>query len=263
MRVAVRRARVAARLFGGYFRDKSVHRYVNGLRRTGRLLGAVRDLDVALARAKQTAGRNKERPTQVLLDEWARRRNEAHANLVEWLDSEEYKSFYAAFLIFCATPERNAIKPSYLAGTSPMPLHVRTVFPTMLVERFARIRTYEFLFAQSDANDNQDYATLHALRIDCKYLRYTLEFALHLLGPNGEALIGKLKQLQDDLGDLNDAVVSRGLIEHSLYAAAHSERYAQAQETLIRELSSAVPGLLREFTGPETRRQLGAAIAVF
>jgi CHAD domain-containing protein len=130
------------------------------------------------------------------------------------------------------------------------------------VERFAIIRSYELLFAQSDANASQDYATLHALRLDCKHLRYTLEFALHLLGPNGEALIGKLKQLQDDLGDLNDAVVSRGLIEHSFNAAAQNEGYALAHDALIRELSSAVPGLLREFTGPETRRQLGAAIAV-
>jgi hypothetical protein len=50
MRVATRRARVAERLYRGFFRKKRMRRFAHNLRKTGRLLGAVRDLDVALER---------------------------------------------------------------------------------------------------------------------------------------------------------------------------------------------------------------------
>ena len=46
MRVATRRMRAAFRVFGEYYDPKAVRPYLKGLKRTGRALGAVRDLDV-------------------------------------------------------------------------------------------------------------------------------------------------------------------------------------------------------------------------
>ena len=56
----------------------------------------------------------------------------------------------------------------------------------------------------------------HALRKGCKGLRYTLEFFEDVLGPGARPLIKKVKALQDHLGDLQDAVVTSGVLRDYL-----------------------------------------------
>jgi CHAD domain-containing protein len=52
--------------------------------------------------------------------------------------------------------------------------------------------------------------TLHELRIDCKMLRYLLEFFRSLYPPQAVAkLVDALRQLQDNLGDFNDLQVQQ------------------------------------------------------
>jgi len=48
----------------------------------------------------------------------------------------------------------------------------------------------------------------HRLRIAGKFLRYTFEFYEEVLGPAAKPLIKITKEMQDHLGDLQDAVVS-------------------------------------------------------
>jgi CHAD domain-containing protein len=55
-------------------------------------------------------------------------------------------------------------------------------------------------------------ATLHAWRIDCKYLRYTLEYFQSLLGPDASWLIGEVIAVQDHLGDMQDAEVAKEIL---------------------------------------------------
>ena len=52
MRVATRRMRAAFALFGAHFDKKTLKLFGKGLRRAGRTLGAVRDLDVLLDKAR-------------------------------------------------------------------------------------------------------------------------------------------------------------------------------------------------------------------
>ena len=56
----------------------------------------------------------------------------------------------------------------------------------------------------------------HALRKACKGLRYTLEFFEDVLGPGARPLIKRVKGLQDHLGDLQDAVVTCGVLRDYL-----------------------------------------------
>ena len=57
-------------------------------------------------------------------------------------------------------------------------------------------------------------AKLHRLRIDCKKLRYLLEFFRDLYEPTEIGkVIGALKGLQDNLGDFNDLTVQQGAME--------------------------------------------------
>jgi CHAD domain-containing protein len=55
--------------------------------------------------------------------------------------------------------------------------------------------------------DSPDDA-LHALRIDCKRLRYLFEFFHPIYGKSLNRLIGRLKKLHDVLGEFQDACVA-------------------------------------------------------
>jgi CHAD domain-containing protein len=73
---------------------------------------------------------------------------------------------------------------------------------------------------------------LHALRIECKKLRYLMEFFASLF-PEDEIgqLVKQLKKLQDNLGDFNDLCVQE---EYLLRAAAElPAAKAESQEALL------------------------------
>ncbi|MCB0187057.1 MAG: CHAD domain-containing protein, partial [Caldilineaceae bacterium] len=132
----------------------------------------------------------------------------------------------------------------------------RHVVPSLLMTRFASVRRYEILFA---ASATVPYETIHELRIDCKYLRYSLEFVEELLGAEGKALIQHLKELQDLLGDLNDAVVAMGRLQSKEAEAASS--YIQQQQAVIDQLTNEIPHVFADFIAHHTRQELALAIA--
>ncbi|MCB0105178.1 MAG: CHAD domain-containing protein [Caldilineaceae bacterium] len=273
MRVAIRRARAAFKLYGDFFPRKVLRPYRKMLQRTGRRLGAVRDLDVMLAKAKQAKKQKKETTAQsALLATWEAQRAAAHQELLTWLDSAAYRTFVADFQAFCRTAQ-----PTHLAqgkpGAAPPLVEVRHVVPSLLMARFANVRRYESLFAGSASVSHE---TIHALRIDCKYLRYSLEFVRHLLGAEGEALIQHLKQLQDLLGDLNDAAVALARLRADCGEAVQGGKakgnkggeeataataYFQQQQALLNRLTQEVPVALAHFVAHATRQDLALAIA--
>ncbi len=56
-----------------------------------------------------------------------------------------------------------------------------------------------------------DVPTLHALRIESKRLRYTLEFFSEVLPDSASTLVAELTAVQDHLGLLNDAQIAADL----------------------------------------------------
>ena len=107
------------------------------------------------------------------------------------------------------------------------------------------------------------FEILHALRIDCKYLRYNLEFVRHLLGDDSDRLLAPLRALQDVLGDLNDAVVSQHMLADALSRrkSKSTTAYLSSQVELGHELAAQAPPLLFAFVGPAMRQCLGRALA--
>ncbi|MEZ4862932.1 MAG: CHAD domain-containing protein [Caldilineaceae bacterium] len=259
MRVAIRRSRAAAKLYGSFFRRRALRPYREKLRKTGRLLGAVRDLDVAIAKAKRRArqGEKKDKAQKKIIEEWQRQRQQAHNELVTWLDSKAYRHFVTEFATFCHNADKGSKVAHHHSGEAPPLQQVRHVVPSLILHQFAVVRGYEVLFASDQA---VDYGTIHALRIDCKYLRYNLEFVAHLLGKEGELLIDQLKQLQDLLGDLNDAVVSYAMLEEE-GKDNQDEAYRQSQAVLIAKLTTQVAPAHQQFVASENRRHLFAALA--
>ena len=112
--------------------------------------------------------------------------------------------------------------------------------------------------------------TLHALRIDCKRLRYALEFLREALPAPAEAAIDDIKHAQDHLGDMNDAYVAgevlrkilkkwqRGADEARYTAAARSALggYLAYCDDRVRTNAHTFPVIWERLTGLEFRQRL-------
>ncbi|MCZ7542085.1 MAG: CHAD domain-containing protein [Anaerolineae bacterium] len=201
MRVATRRMRAAFRVFGGFYKDRLLKRYLAGLRATGRALGDVRDLDVFMEKVGhyQDALPEAERGgMEPLLEAWQGRRAKARARMLRHLDSPDFGIFVADFGEFLTTPG---------AGAQDEAALVRHVVPRLVYEGLEAVRRYETIL------DTAPIETLHALRIDFKRFRYTLEFFEEVLGPEARDVINEVKVMQDHLGDLNDADVAGRILQ--------------------------------------------------
>jgi len=268
MRVATRRARAAAKLYGDYFKPKAIRRHLRDLRRTARLLGAVRDLDVAIGKLERFGGKKKgtnaafrAAKLAATLEGWRQRRAAAHADLLAWLNSSDYARFIGSFAKFCRSPGEGARDYTAKPGDAPIPHQVRHVMPSMILNRYESIRSYESLF---EGQEGPGVEVLHLLRIECKYLRYNLEFVSNLLGPEARRLLADLRKLQQDLGDLHDAVVSKQMLVEEQGAGADGPgvgSYQRAQDKVIRRLSEQLEGDLRAFLSYRNRRRLVLAVA--
>jgi CHAD domain-containing protein len=212
MRVATRRMRAALEVFDRYLDRAALKPYAKALRRTGRALGAVRDLDVFHEKAQAYLDRLPvERRAELndLLEAWQREHDRARANLLKHLASDGYEQFKESFNEFLQTPGAGAA-PIFSAEDEPLPYRVRHVVPRILFEGYEQVRAFtEWLTAS-------DLTRYHQLRIASKELRYTLEFFREVFGPQAKALIKNVKQLQDHLGDLQDASVACDIMRNFL-----------------------------------------------
>jgi CHAD domain-containing protein len=269
MRVATRRMRAAFEVFKDAFDRKSVKTHLKGLRATGRALGRVRDLDVFMEKAQHyldsvpQEGRTGLNP---LLSLWENERQEERSKMLEYLDSQEYADFKRNFLKFVTTPGAGAKKMS-----EHSPNQVKLVVPILVYTRLASVRTYGSLLESATIDQ------LHALRIEFKKLRYTLEFFSEVLGKETKRLITEIKKLQDHLGDLNDADVACSILREFLdtwesrqvhlpiierknpepvvayLASKHAERYL---------LTTTFHEAWQGFDQPEMRSKIASAVAV-
>jgi CHAD domain-containing protein len=200
MRVATRRMRAAFEVFAGGFKPKAIDPYLKGLRATGRALGRVRDLDVFMEKARQYLESLPEEARgglDPLLEAWRKEREKGRGEMLAHLNSEDYTVFKRRFLVFLTTPGEGASR-----AVPPTPQLVREVLPVLVYTRLGAVRAF------APVLDSATLDQLHALRIEFKKLRYTLEFFREVLGGEARGLIEEIKALQDHLGDLNDADVA-------------------------------------------------------
>ena len=210
MRVATRRMRAAFEVFEGAFTQKAIKSQLKGLRAAGRALGRVRDLDVFMEKAYHYADTLPEerRPgLQPLLQAWMNARQEARSVMVKYLDSGAYQNFKGRFDGFVNTPGVG-VRPQ--KNPLPTPHLVRDVAPALIYERLASVRAFDSVLSTATLEQ------FHALRIEFKKLRYTLEFFREVLGSEAGAVIEEIKAMQDHLGDLNDAQVATQILRDFL-----------------------------------------------
>lgn len=265
MRVATRRMRAAFRLFGTYFEKKATRQFRDDLRETGRALGGVRDLDVFNWEAqKYLAGPGQGQDLTPLLESWRQQREAAQGRFIAFLDSERYQGFAADFCQFVES-EGAGVKPI----APPAPFQVRHTLPSSIWRFYETALAYETLFPDASPE------TLHALRIECKHLRYTLEFFREVLGPESNALIKDVVFVQDHLGNLQDAVVASALLKaflkdwrkraekdptNDLEPLAGVEAYRKYRQDEAARLIKTFPKAWRRLRSRNFRQRLSAAL---
>lgn len=269
MRVATRRMRSAWRIFDGAYRPKVQRRYVRELRTVASALGAVRDLDVQLealdawAATPEAAQASGGAQAAVALgpfrDELAARREEARSDLIDLLDARRYQDFVNDYLDLTATP--GAAERATRPGT---PVQVRHTAGGRIWTAYEHLRAHEAILGWADI------PALHAVRIDAKRLRYTLESFREVLPPATEDLIRRVTDLQDHLGALNDADIAGRLAREHLMASgprlsissqAVVAAYLASREGIVTSLRRGLSMRWRPITAPATRRMLAGVIA--
>jgi len=270
MRVASRRMRSAFRVFSRYFDADVLRPFLKGLRRTGRALGRVRDLDVFLEKAQRY------RATQVgagsphlyedldpLFAEWQRQREAAREQMLACLDGKRYQRFVQEFGQFLNTEGAGALLPP---AARPSPQQVYQAAPILIYERFNVVRGYDSVIGDAPLE------THHALRTDCKRLRYTMEFFREVLGPEAKEVIREVVIVQDHLGNLNDADVASRLLIGFLDQWSKRKRrertnisgvarYLVAKQNELHVLLDSFPEVWRHFNRPKMRRLLALAVS--
>jgi CHAD domain-containing protein len=199
-----------------------------------------------------------------LLEAWRAQREEARQAMNDHLDSDKYRDFVQAFQLFLETPGSGVRRSK---GLPPKPTQVRHVAPQLIYARWADVQAFGPVLPGAPVD------VLHALRIECKRLRYTLEFYEEVLGPEAEQMIDEVVRLQDHLGDLNDADVANALLSDFLFASrgrGPRERriapgvvaYLAVKQRELQELIETFPPAWERFNRAEVRQWLAGAVAV-
>ena len=201
-RVALRRTRTCLAQMKGVFPRETVDRFRREFSWLGRVSGPKRDLDVHLMKMDgyEPSLDKKTRDHLAPLRRFLQVRLQIEQDrLAKALQSARYRALMRSWKRFLeeAVPEKtglpNAMRPI---------LHVAS---ERIERRFRRvIKDGRRIKAASPPE------ALHRLRIECKKLRYLLEFFRSLYEPEDlGVLVKSLKQLQDNLGDLNDLRVQQ------------------------------------------------------
>ena len=275
MRVSTRRMRMALRVFADYLDSETVRPVLRGLRRTGRTLGAVRDLDVFNEKTQvYLDGLSEERAGDLdgLVEAWAAEREKQRTRLVDYLDGRRYRRFVEEMTALLEGPIEALAAKDII---TPRPQRVAQVLPGVLYKDMAVVWAFEGQLGGLET----PLPRFHALRIACKGLRYTLEFFEDVLGSGARPLIKRVKGLQDHLGDLQDAVVTSGVLRdyitwgtwrHSghdlpgpieVIIAPGAARYLAVRQEEMERLVLTFPDVWPTVAGSEFSRDLANVIA--
>lgn len=258
MRVAARRMRSAFRLLRPYAR-KALKGLRKPLRDVAQQLGAVRDLDVLIKNARAYAEPlppERQSAFERLIADWYERRQEAQRDVVSSLDAKRYRAWQARM---------NDFLRAKADETGP---RLCDEAPPLIWQQYAEVRRYESRVGDASL------ATLHELRIQCKRLRYTLEFFSDVLGDSTPRLIEALVAVQDQLGELHDADVARQRVvafiadqttrpDTPLDASALQEAtaYLGALQNRTAALRASFPERWQAIVAPSFRQALAEAVA--
>jgi len=251
MRVASRRLRSDLRLFEAVLPGEA-RRLREELRWVASVLGEVRDLDVEIeqVRAWLTHATSAERDALAVLEQLlSRQHQQAHSRMCQALDSPQHERFVTSFTNFLARgPSKSQASQQLATGA----------MPGLIARQWRKARKLG-----DRLGPDSPPPEYHALRIQCKRLRYAIECVTELYGQPAGRMLQRLANLQDLLGMYQDTQVAMArlrklalryqdeLSAETLFAlGALAERYARQGQDLIAEF----PDCYRRLTGTAWQR---------
>lgn len=251
MRVASRRLRAAMQIFKDALpsRERGLR---DELKHFAGVLGEVRDLDVQLDQLRgwiSSAEPEEREALGAFVSVLEDRREKARRKMLRSLDSKRYEHFVESFERFL---RRGPHSRSKEAGQP-----VLAAAPDLIRRRYRKVRKAGDAIGKKSTLE--DY---HELRKRGKRFRYALEFLSGLYGKPAGKLIGRMKNLQDVLGDHQDAVVATRQLRE--LAESESELSRQAVFTMggisrryqeqARELRARFPKVYDGITGKKWKK---------
>jgi CHAD domain-containing protein len=201
-RVAVRRMRSGLAQVPQVFPRALVADYRDRFAWLGQRTGPLRDLDVhllALPHYRDELPEELHEALEPVERQLKRQRAQEQERLVRVLGSRRYRQLVDGWRTFLDKP---APRQTALGNAKRPILDVAN-------QRISRVHLKVIQHGRAIDRDSEA-ERLHRLRIDCKKLRYLLEFFIELY-PRAEMtrLVRALKKLQNNLGDFNDLTVQR------------------------------------------------------
>ena len=247
-RVSVRRARSLLSQTKGILGTQTTAKLQGQLKAMGAITGNVRDLDVYLLKKGayvDLVGEFLKPGVLQLFKALQRKRHYAKNRMIEAMAGVDFKAAMADLDDFIQSDPLSASDAA--DGSRP----IGEVAKAVIYERYLRI-----IKKGRRINERTPDQRLHNLRIDCKKLRYLLEFFTSLF-PKDEmkALIKQLKQLQENLGDFNDLSVQKAFLIQHLGALK-----PQSSQVVI--LAAAIGGLITRL-GMEHQQVRSRFLGVF
>jgi len=211
-RVALRRMRALLGELKDVFPKPLVDHYREELAWIARVTGPLRDLDVCLwelpGRLGDLDAEHRE-ALAPLAEELGARRAAAQAELLTALESARFRNLVRNWRLFLEDSRSPKTLPRRASEG------IRSVVGRRIVRRFRRIvKGREELPGAPDER-------LHAVRIQCKRLRYLIDaFGALYDGETSRLAVRELKKIQDVLGEFHDCEVHAQIFEDAAKAVA-------------------------------------------
>ncbi|MGI9534276.1 MAG: CHAD domain-containing protein [Thermodesulfobacteriota bacterium] len=201
-RVAVRRTRAALSQLEAVFPEEITDKAKKEFSTLGKMTNHLRDLDVYLLnkdRYKKMLPLDLHPGLEPVFNILESERIKEQKKITEYLNSDSYKNIINSWENLLLNREYETVK-SHNSDT-----------PVIEIAKIFILKKYKKIIKTGNKIDEKTPDTdLHSLRIECKKLRYLLEFFTSLFPQDEMMLIIKqLKKLQDNLGDFNDLCVQQ------------------------------------------------------
>jgi CHAD domain-containing protein len=257
-RIAVRRTRSALSQIRQVFPPQKTDHYKQEFRALGKLTNGLRDLDVYLLAEPDFRAMLPDamQPDIAPLFDYLRsHRADALAAVIAGLESKSYARMITKWETFLNKPVKAKDAPK---ATVPIidPARKR------INNQYCRIvRDGNAILKQPEDE------RLHALRVECKKLRYLLEFFASIFPPAEIAKrIKQLKRVQDNLGEFTDLAVQQAYLLSIAEALDIDEAQARRSlvatgflvETMARRqqvVKADFAGIFKQFAAPKQQKQ--------
>ena len=218
-RVAVRRTRAGLSQIKKVLPEDVEAHFKRELSWLGKLTGPTRDLDVYLLKMpgyRKSLQPEVARDLEPLAAFLTKKQKSEQKKLARSLASTRYRKLVADWRSFLSTAGEEAATPEPINAARP----IREVGSERIWKIYRRILKQGLAI-----DDSSPAARVHDVRLECKKLRYLMEFFRSLYDQAEiEMSIKELKRLQDNLGDFNDYEVQQASL-----AQFAEEMSAQAQ----------------------------------